>query len=223
MTNGKIKGLFCCLPLEQFYSFSVFGLYAQSVPFKAATNLSQMAGELFSTAWFHTEPPSHHGGGDGGADDGVVVGGNKRGKHNGNSKVAVSAEVAHALQVAGTASKLAVQRNSGANNTTSNSSGSNSKSSNNNNKPHLFRFSRYSSISNLQAMSGAALEGGVFLALCRVLVVQQLTVTAHSGPIEEQDIMTGLQQGCDCVYSPATLVSLSLYILLLRQLTYIHS
>ena len=55
--NGKIKGLFCCLPQEQFYSFSVFGLYAQSLPYKANPSLQQLAGEIFSTAWFHTEPP----------------------------------------------------------------------------------------------------------------------------------------------------------------------
>jgi hypothetical protein len=34
VTNGKIKGLFCCLPQEQFYAFSVFGLYGQVVPYK---------------------------------------------------------------------------------------------------------------------------------------------------------------------------------------------
>jgi hypothetical protein len=56
--NGKIKGLFCCLPQEQFYAFSVFGLSAQIVPYKAVPSLSQLSGEVFSTAWFHAEPPA---------------------------------------------------------------------------------------------------------------------------------------------------------------------
>ena len=66
---------------------------------------------------------------------------------------------------------------------------------------HIFRFSRYSTISNLQSIPRSALEGGVFLGLCRVLVVNQLTVETS---IEEADIMAGLQRGCDCVYSSTT-------------------
>lgn len=58
VTNGKIKGLFCCLPQDHFYAFSVFGLYAQVVPYRATPNLHQLSGELFSTAWFHAEPPA---------------------------------------------------------------------------------------------------------------------------------------------------------------------
>jgi hypothetical protein len=58
VNNGKIKGLFVCLPQEQFYSFSVFGLHAQVVPYKPTINLQQLSGEIFSTAWFHAEPPA---------------------------------------------------------------------------------------------------------------------------------------------------------------------
>jgi hypothetical protein len=39
------------------------------------------------------------------------------------------------------------------------------------NAPHIYRFSRYSTITNLHALSREALEGGVFLALCRCVPV----------------------------------------------------
>jgi hypothetical protein len=121
-----------------------------------------------------------------------------------NAVIAVSirqnTEVAHALKVASTAGKLAVQRSarlSGGGGSDFGASGSKPSRS----TPHIHRFSRYSTISNLRDMSREAPEGGVFLALCRVLVVQQHTI---STTIEDADIMAGLQQGCDCIYSSAT-------------------
>ncbi len=179
--NGKIKGLFCCLPPEHFYSFSVFGLHAQALPYKSNANLQQLAGELFSTAWFHSEPPA-----------GLAV------------SLRQNRDIAGALRVAGTAARLSVQRHAVMEPTPGQDK--------NNDRPkatvqaqaqpqqHILRFSRYSTISNLRHLSQAALEGGVFLALCRVLVVQQLTVNT---PITDADIMAGLQQGCDCIFSSA--------------------
>lgn len=179
--NGKIKGLFCCLPLEHFYSFSVFGLHAQALPYKANANLQQLGGELFSTAWFHSEPPP-----------GIAV------------SLRQNKDVAGALRVAGTAARLAVQRSAtmtgGAPGTEKQGRSSNQPQPQPQPQQHILRFSRYSTISNLRDLSKQALEGGVFLALCRVLVVQQLTVTTT---IQDADIMAGLQQGCDCVYSSA--------------------
>ena len=140
------------------------------MPYQATPNLSQLAGEVFSTAWFHAEPPA-----------GVAV------------SLRQNTAVANALRVAGTAAKLAVQRVAPIN---SSSTPKPSKSA-----PHIYRFSRYSTISNLRGLGREALEGGVFLALCRVLVVQQHTV---AGAIQDADILTGLQQGCDCIYSSAT-------------------
>lgn len=78
---------------------------------------------------------------------------------------------------------------------------SSAKTTASNPPPHIYRFSRYSTISNLHSFSRAALEGGVFLALCRVLVVKQLTVEGAIGDVE---ILSGLQQGCDCIYTSAT-------------------
>lgn len=177
--NGKIKGLFCCLPLEHFYSFSVFGLHAQALPYKANANLQQLGGELFSTAWFHSEPPP-----------GIAV------------SLRQNKDVAGALRVAGTAARLAVQRSA--------TMAGGAPGVDKHGRPahqhqpqpqqHILRFSRYSTISNLRDLSKQTLEGGVFLALCRVLVVQQHTV---STTIQDADIMAGLQQGCDCVYSSA--------------------
>lgn len=132
-----------------------------------------MAGEIFSTAWFHTEPPA----------------GAAQSLHQ-------RKEVASALKVAGTAANLSVQRVANLNSAAPSGASKASRSA-----PHVFRFSRYSTISNLQDLSGETLQGGVFLALCRVLVVQQLTV---ANPIVDADIMAALQQGCDCIYSTAT-------------------
>ncbi|KAJ1435239.1 hypothetical protein B484DRAFT_428922 [Ochromonadaceae sp. CCMP2298] len=79
--NGKIKGLFCCLSREFFYGFSVFGLYAQSLP-EAPADTESLSAELFRTAWFHSEPPAGF---------------------------PVLREVMQTLQVAGTASRLAAK------------------------------------------------------------------------------------------------------------------
>jgi hypothetical protein len=195
--NGKIKGLFCCLPQEQFYSFSVFGLHAQVVPFKAAHNLQQLAGELFSTAWFHSEPPKHstaaaarkgHPSASASAVSGSAAGG--------GYPTSLAAEIAHAMQFAGTASRLATQRKANLSDPHGGAPDASKPGA-----PHIYRFSRYSTISNMQSIGREQLEHGVFLALCRVLVVQQLTVASA---IEEADIMAGLQKGCDCVYSSET-------------------
>eukprot|EP01032_Pedospumella_encystans_P017603 gene17603-20052_t len=174
--NGKIKGLFCCLPPEHFCSFSVFGLHAQALPYKANANLQQLAGELFSTAWFHSEPPV-----------GLAV------------SLRQNKDIAGALRVAGTAARLSVQRHA-VMEPTAGKDRTKAPPPQAQPQQHILRFSRYSTISNLRHLSQASLEGGVFLALCRVLVVQQLTVNT---PIGDADIMAGLQQGCDCIFSSA--------------------
>ena len=177
----------------------MFGLHAQSLPFKSTQNLSQLAGEVFSTAWFHSEPPV--------VNSSITAGGVNTYNYpnsnaRGNSSIHKNAEVANALKVAGTASRLAVQRNAVLAGTAGpNIANTAKKDKEKEGAPHIFRFSRYSTISNLPEMSSSKLEGGVFLALCRVLVVQQLTVNTS---IEDADIMAGLQQGCDCVYSSMT-------------------
>lgn len=152
--NGKIKGLFCCLSKSQFYSFSVFGLYAQVLPGKPATNLHSIADDLFSTAWFHAEPP------------------------NG---LPVNTEVLNTLKVAGSASRLCVQRPK--------------------KKPEPLWFSRYSNLTSLDYFKDDELNNGVFLALCRALIVQQKTIAKK---IDSDDIVVAMQENYDCLFSSVT-------------------
>lgn len=87
-------------------------------------------------------------------------------------------EFTNALKMAGVAQRKATKRN------------------------HLdLRFSRFSTLSNLREVSREDAESGLFLALCRVLIVQQRTIAQD---ISERDISDALATGCDCVYSTLT-------------------
>ena len=69
-------------------------------------------------------------------------------------------------------------------------------------KPPLeLRFSRYSSISNIKEFSQDDLEGGVFLALCRVLILNQKTV---EGEITAADVDDAMRLHFDAIYSSST-------------------
>jgi hypothetical protein len=65
---------------------------------------------------------------------------------------------------------------------------------------HLL-FSRYSCLSSVRDFSKDDLEGGVFLALCRVLILNQMTV---EGPITEAQIEEAERLHCDALYSSST-------------------
>ena len=56
MSAGKVKGLFCYLSLEEFYSFAVFGLYAQHLA-ELSFDLESMSKELFKSSWFSSSTP----------------------------------------------------------------------------------------------------------------------------------------------------------------------
>lgn len=158
VTNGKVKGLFCCLSIEQFYKFVAFGLNAQTLPYTTTNNLKSLAGDVFSTAWFCSAPPLG---------------------------LPVNKEVARLQKVVGTAAKLctapAVQQ------------ADVSKG--------LIRFSRYSTLSILQEFSQDDIERGVFLSLCRVLIVHQKTIPTA---IQTSDIMEATSLNYDALYSTLT-------------------
>ena len=64
-------------------------------------------------------------------------------------------------------------------------------------KPHV-RFSKFSTISSVANYSEKQLEKGVLLALCRVLIVKQHTISKF---IEDKDIVEAAAQGYDAVFS----------------------
>lgn len=161
MTNGKVKGLFCCLSEEQFYRVSAFGLYAQRLPAgcrSSAPSADVVAPSIFSTAWFCVPPPL-----------GVPVNG----------------DVASVSKVSGTARRLATAPPQPSRRTDGG----------------VLRFSRYSTMSSTADLDSDQLERGVFLSLCRVLIVHQRTV---SGPITEADIVEASVGNFDAVYSTDT-------------------
>lgn len=71
-------------------------------------------------------------------------------------------------------------------------------------RPHerpVIRFSKFSTISSIANYSSKQLEKGVLLALCRVLIVKQQTITTA---IEDQDILEAANLGYDALYSSYT-------------------
>lgn len=62
----------------------------------------------------------------------------------------------------------------------------------------ILRFSKYSTLTTLLSYSEEQLHSGICLALCRVLMMRIKTVTHF---IEDQDILSAMQQGYDAVYS----------------------
>jgi hypothetical protein len=66
------------------------------------------------------------------------------------------------------------------------------------------RFSRYSSLSpsSRSQFSEEELEQGIFLALCRVIVLQQKTIATHH--ISESDIAEAIKLNYDTIYSSAS-------------------
>lgn len=165
VSNGKIKGLFCCLSKESFYNFSVFGLHAQALPGRSPDDLSKLADNWLGTVWFHAEPPPG---------------------------VPVTPEAAYVLKSAGTAAKLSQHRSR----QLSPRSGADARiyaAS-----PHILHFSRYSTISDIARFTEEQLNEGIFLSLCRVLVVKQKTIAKD---IEDADIIEAVQEQYDCLYS----------------------
>lgn len=167
VTNGKVKGLFCCLSTAQFYRLACFGLFSQTLPTApgrkksdassaAPQTVQEIASELFSTAWFCSTPPLG---------------------------VALSPAMAHVNKVSGTALRLATAPSA------------------EDGTEDVVRFSRYSTISRLRDFSEAELEQGVFLSLCRVLIVHQRTVDT---PIAQADIVEAMALNYDALYSSVT-------------------
>jgi hypothetical protein len=146
VANGKVKGLFCCLSVEQFYKFASFGLYSQTGNSAAVRDI---ASSLFGTAWFCAKAPLG---------------------------VPVTREVAHIGRVSGTALRLATAQGD----------------------RHHMRFSRYSTMSSAQNFTSDQLEQGVFLSLCRVLIVHQRTINTVISPADIQD---AISQNYDALYS----------------------
>ena len=64
---------------------------------------------------------------------------------------------------------------------------------------NIIRFSRYSTMSNLQSFNQDEIDNGVFLGLCRVLVVNQYSVSTDI--ITDVDISKAIEKGHDCIYS----------------------
>eukprot|EP01038_Epipyxis_sp_PR26KG_P010789 gene10789-14486_t len=151
--STKIKGLFCCIPTRFFYNFSVFGLYAQHLNGVADCMLDQLSPNLFHKPWFYYELPDHL-----------------------SFNVHQYKEISQLLSVAGSASRLATQRDGYLN----------------------LRFSRYSTISTLKDYSAEDIQSGVCLALCRVLISKQMTIQK---PIDDEDIIQALSLNYDTLYS----------------------
>lgn len=61
-----------------------------------------------------------------------------------------------------------------------------------------FRFSKYSMISLMNEYTSEQLENGVFLALCRVLIVKQKNIQTM---ISDTDILEAVEQGYDAIFS----------------------
>ena len=95
--------------------------------------------------------------------------------------VPVTREVAHIGRVSGTALRLATAQTPG-------------------DRQHL-TFSRYSTMSSVQGFNADQLEQGVFLALCRVLIVHQRTISTAITPAE---VAEAAAQNYDALYSSLT-------------------
>lgn len=87
------------------------------------------------------------------------------------------------MKVVGTASKLAIS----------------SSSNQHVHRTNIIKFSRYSTMSALESFNKEDIDNGIFLGLCRVLVVNQHTVATDI--ISDMDISEAIQKGCDCIYS----------------------
>jgi hypothetical protein len=164
-----MKGLFCCLPTEEFYHFSVYGLKDQQVFANTSRKLSSRyqskfidyssihplhPDQIFSSYWlFARQEPL----------------------------LPLPTELHSIHQNAGQYAKRKAE------------SPTNSSSP----RP-IFRFSKYSMISSLNTYSPEQLENGVILALCRVLIIKQKTITTL---ISDEDIQEALEGGYDAVFS----------------------
>lgn len=51
---AKLKGLFCCLPSENIYGFSVYGTMEQSLPTESKINFTKDT-SIFSPPWLFTD------------------------------------------------------------------------------------------------------------------------------------------------------------------------
>lgn len=150
--NGKIKGLFCCVSVETFFNFSVYGLYSQSLISKSTHDLQSLAREVFSPVWYAGE-----------AAQGVPM----------------NRDTSYLAKVSGFAAKRSTLFD----------------------KPIALRFSRFSSVSQIKEYDPEELQNGVFLSLCRVLILHQRSVV---GPITDTDIQEALAMNYDSVYSTLT-------------------
>lgn len=63
------------------------------------------------------------------------------------------------------------------------------------------RFSKYSMISSINDYSSSQLENGIFLALCRVLIIKQKTIT---NAITDAEVTEAMLQGYDALFSSKT-------------------
>jgi hypothetical protein len=65
-------------------------------------------------------------------------------------------------------------------------------------KRPIFRFSKYSLLSSLNSYTNEQIENGIFLSLCRVLIIKQKNI---SSLISEQEIEEAVSQGYDALFS----------------------
>lgn len=169
----------------------MFGLYSQSLPGQPVINLSTLSSNLLNSPWFYTEIQQQ----DSSSSSTTTQSNNNNNKNhtnNNNNKNHTSRLNYHhhqqllmnTMKVVGTASKLAIS-----------SSSSNQHTHRNN----IIKFSRYSTMSTLESFNKNDIDNGIFLGLCRVLVVNQYTVTTDI--ISDVDISIAIQKGCDCIYS----------------------
>jgi hypothetical protein len=99
--------------------------------------------------------------------------------------------------------------NNNDNNKNNNSNNKNNNDNNNNNgyayhlatkkiKKFQLRFSRFSTITNMKKFTKNQIEKGVFIALCRVLIINQKIINV---PINDIDIIDAANNNFDCLYS----------------------
>lgn len=142
-------------------------------------NLSTLSSNLLNSPWFYTEIQQ---------DSSSTSPSNNNKNLNSNNHTSRLNYHHHqqllinTMKVVGTASKLAL-----------------SSLNQHIHRTNIIKFSRYSTMSTLESFTKKDIDNGIFLGLCRVLVVNQYTVTTDI--ISDVDISIAIQKGCDCIYS----------------------
>lgn len=174
ITTGKIKGLFCNFLPNRLQTFSVFGLSSQKLPVDNYSDIKSLGSQYFRKPWFYYSPKHLQENNDteNGTRAGIYTPRATNNIHN-------QQEINNLTKVQGTAAKLSMKKHNDL----------------------ILRFSRHSASENLYKYSDSDLETGVILALCRVLIVNQMTI---SETITDEHIIQAYEKNCDALYSTLT-------------------